>query len=186
MKLLKIICWFLLVCVVLFVFLPISPRIFLCIYEKYYSSTPICLSDFLNYFSNAFTGLLGVLLSLFALYYSHQQVKISIETSKDNIRNFVEIACSGFEESRQGKNFRYYRFKGNNFNTYVQTLKSENILSRKDVTLCRKINDCVRDIKDKTQKLEKEQQENRILALYNEYGGEPTFTDKINEVLRKL
>ena len=186
MKLLKIICCFLLVCAVLFVFLPFSPRLFLCFYEKCYSSPQISPSDFLNYSSNVFIGLMGILFSLFALYSSHQQEKISIETSKDNIRNFIEIACSGFKESRKGKSFHYYRFNGNNFNTYIQTLKSENVLSGKDVALCRKINLCVRNIKNEPKSSEIAQQKAEILELYKEFGGEHTFTDKIDKVLEKL
>ena len=182
----KIIWGIVLFIIVLFVIVPFSPRILLCLYEKCYSSTKICLSDFLNYFSNVFTGILGVLLSLFALYSSHQQVKISIATSKDNIRNFIEIACSGFKESHQGKSFRYYRFNGNNFNTYIQTLKSESILNKKDVELCRKINTCVRNIKDEPKESEKEQQKNEISKMYLDFGSESEFTNKIKQILEKL
>ena len=144
MKLLKIVCWILIVLAVLFVFLPFSPRLFLCLYERCYSSTQISLSDFLNYSSNVFIALMGIILSSLALHISNQNEKISIETSKNIIKDFLEISYSGFKKNYERENFPYYRPNRNEFACHLRRLKIADVLSDEDVDLCRDINMCVR------------------------------------------
>ena len=150
--------------------------------ETSYSSLKICLFVFLGYFSNVF----AILISAYSLYLSFQQETISIETFIGSIRHFIETAHSGFIKSSQGENFRYYRLNYSKFERYLQKLKNADVLSDEDVKLCKKINDCVRNIEDKPKATEKTLQKDKISAFYNEFGNADEFSNKIDEVLKKL
>lgn len=176
----KIMLWLIFAFVVLFVFLPFSPYLFLCLYEKCYSSTPICLSDFLNYFSNVFTGIIAILLSFIALRMSIRDKKISIETSKNVIRAFVELSRLGFKENSNGNHFRYYIINRNDFENHLQILINSNVLNKKKADLCRDIFNYIRNIKKG--KIPKSDLKN----VYTKFDGEDKFTKNIEEVLKRL
>lgn len=150
--------------------------------ETSYSSPKICLFVFLGYFSNVF----AILISAYSLYISFQQETISIETFIGAIRHFIETAHSGFTKSSQGENFRYYRLNYAKFEQYLQKLKNANVLNDEDVKLCKKINDCVRNIEDKPKASGIAQQKDKISAFYSEFGNADEFSNRVDEVLKKL
>lgn len=176
----KSILWVVVGALVISLFFPFGT---LLIYKILYNSIPICPSDFLNYFSNAFTGLVGMILSFFALYTSTQKEKVSIQTSKSVIRNLVELSCLGFKENHKGKKFRYYRPKLSDVVTHLQILKNASILTEAEMELCRKINDYVRSINDTPSKSGKD----KISKIYNEFWDKNGKLNKeIKKVLKRL
>ena len=154
------------------------PHVVIWLYENLYSSTKICLSDFLNYSSNVFTGGVGILFSAFALYISMQKEKISIATSKSVIRAFVELSCSGFKENSQGKSFRFYIPNRDDFENHLQIISNANVLNKAEADLCRSIFNYVRSVK----KLQKTELKN----VYTKFQGEIEFTKKSKQILEKL
>lgn len=170
-----------------FVLLLFSPHIALLAYNNLYCSTKICLPDFMNYFSNAFTGLFAIIISLFALHISLRKEAASIETSKGVIRAFIEFSCNGFKENYQGKDFRYFRLKYHNLVKHLQRLISAQVLTAADVELCKKIQRRVRNIDDETSKLKKSSKAFRkIEKSYHEFWDEDEYRPNIKEILKKL
>lgn len=178
---------FVAVTIVFFILQLFLPYFTLWLYSFYDYLAKIPLSDFLTYYSGIFTGLIPIIISFVALYFSLRTESISIDTSKGVIRAFIELSCKGFKESHQGNDFRYFRPKYHDLVNHLQTLIKAHVLTEAEAELCKKMQRRVRDIDDEASKLKKSSKAfKKIEKSYHEFWDEDKYKPNIKEILKKL
>lgn len=128
----------------------------------------IKLLDYFNYVGNTFTGALGIIISLLALWNSLKKESIEVEVSKDVMQRYITTSCRGFLENSKGKTFSYYKLKTETYGTHINRLAKNGILIGPNKELCDSINGYTQDLKniqktENKEKIKKIAQEARLM-----------------------